>query len=182
MFAKFSYFNNILYIFILLICYINTVYLKDIIINNDDDSIVNSVKDIENLKTIRLIFNTDIYKIPTDGQTHLNIYNANTLIFYSENGTIFDFQNSERTTFSLHLETNQVTVIFQNITFINFGNYILSNIKMFFLSLKNYSDKFTVKFDNCIFKDSVTIIQAAITCTKKTQTTPQLIFNNCKFR
>ncbi|ORX55897.1 hypothetical protein BCR36DRAFT_235212, partial [Piromyces finnis] len=131
---------------------------------------------------VRIIFNTDIFRIPITGKNHFNIYNANTLIFYSENGTTFDFRNSVQSSFTFHLNTNQVNVVFQNITFTNFGNYELKSIEMFFLNFKDYSDNYTIEFDNCIFKDSIgTILQSNIKCTKHIQTTPQLIFNKCKF-
>ncbi|ORX79567.1 hypothetical protein BCR32DRAFT_269398 [Anaeromyces robustus] len=158
------------------------VYSYDIKIKNDEQSMLNFVDTINNLYSndiIKINLCESSYKIAIKGTNQFNVRTS--LIFYSEKGAILDFQNQSKGTFNFQINVENVEVIFKNITFTNY-NGILDEETMFIISTLNENNKYTFKFENCIFKDNTgTIFYNRVGCTKLIQSNPQIIFNNCQF-
>lgn len=171
-------------ILILLFGYIYKVYMVNVKINNDEDSMDNFVDKINELSLntdnneITMIFDDDEYKISNKGRNNFNLYTS--LIFHSNNGTVFDFQESgSQFTFIFKSQASNVKIIFKNI---HFRNYKIGEYLMFF-SITYNNNNFHIEFDNCIFDDIQTVmINTLYTTLKVVQTSPQMTFNNCKFK
>jgi len=172
-------------ILLILIYYVINGCTLNITINNDEESMFKLSKNINSYldyDEIFMNFDDDYYKIDDSGNNIFNV--ASTLIFYSANGTTFDFQGSNKTRIIFYYQNGVFNkkIIFRNITFLNYDNN--SIIKSYLIYLKTFddNDKFTIEFDNCMFKDIKGLVYYnEIMCTKSTQSSPQVIFNNCKF-
>lgn len=173
-----------LFIFVLL--FITNTFSIEINVRKDDDFeyLINKVNSLSNCNEIILIFNDDYYKIPANGNNSFDIKNK--IIFYSENGTIFDFQKSQNSYISFlfkYQSINKNDLKFQNITFYNFHSDLNDDVShMLFFNILYDKNEYQISFDNCIFKDiNGLIFNFLHSCTVVTQTTPQAFFKNCKF-
>ncbi|ORX76880.1 hypothetical protein BCR32DRAFT_270994 [Anaeromyces robustus] len=179
---KMIYFFLILYL-----CIIKRVYSLDIelSIKNDEsvlENLADNVSSLINYEKVTLNFNEEIYKIPCTGRNHFNVYN--TVIYYSENGTIFDFQELDTSSLYFHFGKNvdNKKLIFKNITFFNYDvNKLYHETYMMFFDYEcNY--EVTIEFENCVFRDSInSLFHIRYQCRKAIQSSPQVIFKNCKF-
>jgi len=171
-------------ILILLFGYIYKVYMVNVQINNDEDSMNNFIDKINELSLntdndeITMIFDDDEYKISNKGRNIFNLYTS--LIFEGNNGTVFDFQESgSQFNFIFKPQASNVKIIFKNI---HFRNYKIGEYLMFF-SITYNNNNFHIEFDNCIFDDIQTLmINVFYTTLKITQSSPQMSFNNCEFK
>eukprot|EP00833_Pecoramyces_ruminatium_P011742 jgi/Orpsp1_1/1185774/evm.model.c7180000095188.1 len=141
---------------------------------------INSISQESNHNEIKVQFEEDVYKIATNGKNKFNI--ESTLIFYSEKGTIFDFQNTSKNEISFNFNSSENgTVIIRNITFKDYYSTFDSGSILVFTHLGDTSD-FKIIFENCVFENiQSSSLNFLFSCTKSVQDTPQVILNNCKF-
>lgn len=163
---------------------LNGIYSYDIKINNDTESlegIGNAIDSLSSYNEIKLIFDDDIYNIPINGRNNYNI--QGNITFYSEKGTIFDFQYSDKGkfTFSFNSGLTNLKLSFINITFRNYYD-LLQKYFMFFFKVPYEDNSYTIEFINCNFIDSTGFIYSiSQRCVRSTQSSPQILFTNCKF-
>lgn len=161
------------------------IYSLDVVINNDENTMYNIADNINKQSVnneIRMIFNDERYKIPSVGKN--TFYVQNNLNFYSEKGAIFDFQGLDKGTIHFHfnniLPNRKVT--FQNIIFDNYNGYSTGGHLIYLGGFDDESNRYTIEFKNCTFNNIKNLLfNTELRCTKALQTTPQMIFNNCKF-
>jgi len=176
--------NIRLYILIqLFIYFISKIYSIKIEIKNNEKVMQNLSNTINDRQTdeLKLIFNENYYNISTLSNNNFSV--QKNLIFYSEKGTIFDFHNTHQTSlaFNIKPDTSLIKIKFYNITFFNYFDEALSNGLSFFSIPINHNN-YEIEYNNCKFiqiKGYLFII--SYDSVKVTQTTPQLIFNNCSF-
>ncbi|KAL6605716.1 hypothetical protein U3516DRAFT_27834 [Neocallimastix sp. 'constans'] len=170
------------FIIFLLYFFLKT-YSIDIIIS-DENNLYNLPKKIDSLSQssindqINIILENDYYKLPSNGNSNYNI--KNTVIFYSEKGTIFDFQQKYQTRLTLFLyNTSKFNkIVFQNITFINY-TAIINNTWTIFLELFPENGAYQVEFNNCSFLNIKGLLLNVYHLKIEQETTyPQIIFNN----
>jgi len=172
-------------LFYYIILFINKVFSYDLVIDSNDENyptFADTVNNLLNNDDVQLLFNEDYYKLPLFGRSKFNI--LNNLTFYSKNGTIFDFQQAETSTLYFSFVTGIVDkkIVFRNITFYNFDGFNTKLSAATHFTASDKTDRFTVVFDNCIFKNNKKLsFYSHVSCTKSDQKTPQIIFNNCKF-
>ncbi|KAL6590494.1 hypothetical protein U3516DRAFT_857009, partial [Neocallimastix sp. 'constans'] len=170
-------------ILLYLVAYVQTI---EVIIDNDETSMVNFAKIVTMYSNfeydeIKLIFNENYYKIANEGKNRFNV--KSDLIFYSEKGTIFDFQDDDRSNLSFFFQpdyTNK-TITFYNISFINYySEYEKSSSLIYFIFPKN-SDHY-IEFNNCIFRNLRSLLfNFEHSCVNSVQTSiPQVSIINCK--
>ena len=174
-----KYINYQLYIVIqLLICFIGKIYSSEIIIKNKDkimqniDNIINNQQQGNELK---LIFNEDYYEIGANATNSFHVEKG--LIFYSENGTTFDFSHSHLTSLAFYIDNSYSKVKFYNITFDDYYSETFANLISVFISSEN--SNFELEFNNCKFTNILGLVGNFRNESKKA--TPQVIFNNCSF-
>lgn len=167
--------KNYLYIefYIFLIYIINKVTLIDIYVKNNNDyvKILNNLYSFENETDIRIIFNNTYYIIEEDFS--LNISEKD-ITFYSENGTIFDFQKLYHINISIF--DNKIKIKFQNISFCNYEHFN----SQYLFSINPSLNENQIEFQSCIFKNLNGIFYFNNTNNKQ-YNYPNLYFNNCKF-
>jgi len=178
--------NNILIILILsLYNVIAKENIHEIKIKNTDFNDFNdfgkSISELSQIGQIKAVLNSDTYSLPPNGQHHVSV--SYPLTFYSKNGSTFDFQANQNSAIQFHFQSeNNIKIVFENISFSNFYSSQFKRINMLLIDPTGNSYDFTVEFINCTFIDSFNgIIQTNVRCTKTNQSTPQLLFNNCKF-
>jgi len=177
-----KYINYQLYIVIqLLICFIGKIYSSEIIIKNKDKIMQNINIIINNQQQgneLNLIFDEDYYKIGANATNSFHVEKG--LIFYSENGTTFDFSHSHLTSLAFYIDNSYSKVKFYNITFDDYYSEPFGYLITFFISNKN--NNFEIEFNNCKFTNILGMIgNFRYESIKATQSTPQVIFNNCSF-
>ncbi|ORX40408.1 hypothetical protein BCR36DRAFT_416901 [Piromyces finnis] len=73
-------------------------------------------------------------------------------------------------------------IVFRNITFYNYNNNNNQYSNLFVFDFMDKENRSTIEFDNCTFNKVKGIIHNFhISCEKKGQKTPQVIFRNTKF-
>ncbi|ORX82768.1 hypothetical protein BCR32DRAFT_292411 [Anaeromyces robustus] len=176
-----KFFLSIQILFILQ-SFIIKVYSLEIILNNKSptlESIASTVTNALSSNDVKVILPDNIYKIPISGQNTFNI--KNTLTFYSKDGSTFDFQNSEKGSFNINIGQglNKKKLVFENIHFKNFKS---DSLRMFDVKYSDETNTFSIEFINCTFDNNIgTIFNFGITCTSSIQSSPQVLFNNCRF-
>ncbi|OUM67072.1 hypothetical protein PIROE2DRAFT_5560 [Piromyces sp. E2] len=144
-------------------------------------STINTIGFSNKYNKIKINLIDKIYNVTTNGRNSLNIFTD--IIFYSEKGTIFDFQNSDKSHITIEFKPNltNAKIIFQNITFYNYNYDVLDKYLLFFDITYDHND-FLIEFDNCTFKNiNSCIFSLGYYCMKSLKNSPQIIFNNCKF-
>jgi len=175
--------NNQLYILIqLFIYFISKIYSIEIHIKNNESAmknLSNTINDRQTQEELKLIFNEDYYNIAAMANNDFSI--QKNIIFYSENGTIFNFQHSCYSHFTLNLKPDS-SIKFYNITFFDFFDEIYTtSLNLYYIPLNN--NNFRIEYHNCKFiQNKGLLLNFIYKSTKKTQTTPQVIFNNCSFK
>jgi len=163
------------YNFILKICSI------DIILKNEELSMEEFALSTKNFsEDIRVICNEPIYYISPYGRNKMNI--QSNIFFYSENGTIFDFQNFYKTSLQADFDIADKKIIFKNIIFYNYNDNLLEG--QYIVTVLTTTDRFQVQFDNCTFIDNQsTLLNAKYRYTKltTTQLEPHVLFKDCRF-
>ncbi|OUM60766.1 hypothetical protein PIROE2DRAFT_13404 [Piromyces sp. E2] len=175
----FAYINLLL----LYIFFIDKLYSFNLSADNDDHCI-ERIANITNsdYNEIYINFNKDYYKISNNGRNQFFV--KSDITFYSDKGTIFDFQKSKKSTLYFNIvEKKYVKIIFKNITFFNFGDHEGGTmISVDILNDTKGSYKYSMEFENCIFKNNNDVIYYnKISCINPVQSIPQAIFNNCTF-
>eukprot|EP00833_Pecoramyces_ruminatium_P013103 jgi/Orpsp1_1/1187135/evm.model.d7180000055661.1 len=133
-------------------------------------------------KELNVEFDDNNYDIDCNGRNHYYILNS--ISFNGKNNTIFNYQYSKKGSFYIHFNAGLVDkkVIFQNIKFLNYDSFHDDNSNLFTIETEDETDRYTIEFNNCIFDNIKGIISnIKITCLKSVQSTPQIIFKNCKF-
>eukprot|EP00833_Pecoramyces_ruminatium_P011277 jgi/Orpsp1_1/1185309/evm.model.c7180000093178.1 len=173
------------YLLLILICHLRKSCLHHIMMKNDIESIQNMVNIInKQLSSTDVIveFDNNNYNIDCDGKNHFYIHNS--LTFSSKNNTIFNFQDSRKGSFYIHFSAGLVDkkVVFQNITFFNYNYEYDNNSNLIIIDTEDTTNRYTVEFNNCTFNSIKGLISnIKIICLISTQSTPQILFNNCKF-
>jgi len=170
---------------ILVFYFITEIYSYNIIVGQEETNIeeaaITSNKLIDS-EYVYLIFDDDYYKVSKRGQNHFSIYKN--LIFQSKNGTILDFQKSDKTTLYLEFGSSPIErkLIFENITFINFDYEKNFNSYLLGFYYLNSLNNFKIEFINCKFKNIKNLmVHTEAICTKLIQSSPQFVFNKCSF-
>ena len=174
---------NIVQIFLF---FISGVYLLDIEITRDEDGAFSPMASDTagplQKQDVRLVFKVDNFKMSGDGHNIYDIYNN--LSFYSEKGTVFDFQGKDQSTLHFPIKTvvTGKKIRFDNITFYNYSGISFESHLIYLGVYDDDTNKFTIEFNNCTFtKIDGIIFYTKLKCTKAIQNTPNVIFNNCKF-
>jgi len=177
--------NNRFYVVIQLFLYfISKIYSSDIIIKNDENVMKNLYSTINQKQTqgdVKLIFNESFYNISTATNNSFDVQRS--ITFYSEKGTVFNFQHSHASkfTFNFKHDVNNVKIKFQNITFYDFVGDSYSSLLYFIITIVNHNT-YEIEFNNCKFiGDKGVLLNLSYYSKKVTQTSPQVIFNNCSF-
>ncbi|ORX65790.1 hypothetical protein BCR32DRAFT_306064 [Anaeromyces robustus] len=147
-------------------------------LGNSISKILSTSKDNE----VQIELGEKNYNIAPNGINNFYLYSS--LTFYSNNGTIFNFQNdhNSRLYFEMVSGISDIHIKFQNITFYNFSNSDDTQFDMFIFNSFEDTDRFQIEFENCIFKNiQSNILNFLVSCKKSTQTKPQIIINNCQF-
>lgn len=174
-----------IYILLNLICFLRIVYSFNIVMKNDKKSMTEMVDTINyqlTNKELNVEFDDNNYDIDCNGRNHYYILNS--ISFNGKNNTIFNYQYSKKGSFYIHFNAGLVDkkVIFQNIKFLNYDSFHDDNSNLFTIETEDETDRYTIEFNNCIFDNIKGIISnIKITCLKSVQSTPQIIFKNCKF-
>jgi len=138
----------------------------------------NTVNNRQAKEELKLIFNDDYYNIAAISNNDFTI--QKNVIFYSENGTIFDYQHASTTHFSINIKPDS-SIRFYNITFYDYFDDVYSN-SMHIYYIQINSNNFQIEYNNCKFiKIKGMLTNFIYSGVKKIQTTPQVIYNNCSF-
>jgi len=174
------------HLFLFLIYLLKKAYLYNISINNDVKTMEN-LADIINDPLLTNDVNVNLfnenYNIDCNGKNHLYLHNS--LTFNGKNNTKINFQSSDKGSFKIHFSAGSYNkkLIFNNINFYNYDGTYVENSGIVVGETEEKIDQYTIEFNNCEFYDiKAMIINIKITCLKKTQSLPQVIFNNCKFK
>lgn len=174
-----------LYYLLLSIVFIRKVFLINIKIKNDTESMENFADTLNNISTvsdyeeIKVLFEDDYYKLATFGRNIFNVYTN--IIFYSEKGTIFDFQGNQKSELNFLFQAYNKKIKFQNITFYNHCKPDKISYMIYF-NIPFENNEYQIEFDNCTFRDNQGLLLSfSHICTKSSQTDPQALFNNCNF-
>ncbi|OUM58115.1 hypothetical protein PIROE2DRAFT_16696 [Piromyces sp. E2] len=175
----------VIFLFVLLL--VNDIFSYEIKIKNDEESMENFVSIINEIsktflyEEIKIILEDEYYYIPHKGRNIFNI--QSNVIFYSEKGSVFDFQNTDKgeISFLFNSQAQDKKLIFKNITFCNYYNIEKMAYLLYFKISLAY-DNYRIEFDNCTFKNNRgLILNFSHTCIKSIQSEPQVYFNNCTF-
>ncbi|ORX47932.1 hypothetical protein BCR36DRAFT_294823 [Piromyces finnis] len=180
-------YNRIYLLYPFLAYLILKVSTIDVKIENDNNSIKNLPETVNQLMQtsydeVKLIFNDNHYAIAKSSSNKFNI--KKTLIFYSDNGTVFDYQYHSSTSFNFNFQSmkNDIRIIFQNITFYNFYDDGNVNNNFMFFDLPFEHNNYQIEFNNCIFKKVHGLISKYYYASSKSvQSSPQAKYINCKF-
>lgn len=170
--------------FVLLFIYLfNCTYLIDITFRNNDalDDLSDKINSLSINNEIKIIFKDYYYKFSSRGRYNYNLYN--TLIFHSETGSLFDFQDigKKKFNFFFHQKINNKKLVFRNITFYNYHDNGI-NTSLFFIDILIDDENYYIEFDNCTFLEiRSTIFQISHSCLEFITSKPQISFNNCIF-
>jgi len=146
-------------LYIILFYFIIKVYLIELKLSNDEESMNTLASRVNDLQTmsiyneIKLLLNEDYYISATNSK---NNFMVNTiLIFQSDNGTTIDFQKSpkSRLFFDFSANTLNKKVIFRNITFYNYSDDDEEINRLLTFTFPAESNNYQVIFENCIFED-----------------------------
>ncbi|ORX44485.1 hypothetical protein BCR36DRAFT_253022, partial [Piromyces finnis] len=136
--------------------------------------------DTYNNKEVEILCEDDFYTIPLGSNLVFDV--SSDLIFYSKNGTIFDFQNSSKSQISILFRSelsNKKKIIFRNITF---QNFIYVDQCLFFFDFSTDNNNFQIEFENCKFDNIQSrIFHFFYTKIKIKNFLPQVIIKNCTF-
>jgi len=179
-----NFYKNFHLFLLMVFIYFNTkAYSYEFELNNDKNSIDEMAKKINSIismNQVKVVLNENNYIITSTDHIHLIL--ENTLHFYSKNGTVFDFNSLDNGSFIIQINSGLVNkkLIFENITFYNYG--MNPTISLFDIEYKDDYNTFTIEFNNCTFLEiRGKMFNFKVSCTKSKQTSPQVIFNKCKF-
>ncbi len=141
----------------------------------------NIINNRETQDELKLIFNEEYYNIATLSNNDFSV--QKNLVFYSEKGTTFDFQNTYTSAFVFNFKSDSscVKIKFYNITFYNFNDEDSSiSLNLFYIPVNH--NKFKIEFNNCKFiQNKGLLLNFIYNSTKAIQSTPQVILNDCSF-
>jgi len=173
-------------LYIILFYFIIKVYLIELKLSNDEESMNTLASRVNDLQTmsiyneIKLLLNEDYY---LSAKNSKNNFMVNTILtFQSDNGTTIDFQKSFKSVLSFDFSANSLDkkVIFRNITFYNYSNVEKTN-KLLTFTFPAESSNYQVIFENCIFEDIYYEIFYFDYSNLYFTNNPQVYFNNCTF-
>ncbi|OUM59932.1 hypothetical protein PIROE2DRAFT_14410 [Piromyces sp. E2] len=179
--------KNTLVLFFIFFCIsICKIHAKEIVLENDSISFFNlaaTVKDFQNDGNLKLIFKDDYYDmsmIYTNSSVDISV-NSNISFIGSKNGSVFDFKKNKLGAFNISFARTKIdTVRFENITFTNYREKVLSDQGMSLMTINSSADKYNLIFENCNFTENNFILFDINFACKKT-TNPLFSFNNCNF-
>jgi len=176
--------NNQIYIVIQLLIFFVSKIRCDIVVKNNENTMKNLYKTINQNQVqgdVKLIFNEKFYNISTATNNSFDVQRS--ISFYSEKGTIFDFQHSyaSKFTFNFKHDVNNVKIKFHNITFYDFVGDNYNSLLYFIITIVNHNT-YEIEFNNCKFiQDKGVLLNISYFSKVVTQSSPQVIFNNCSF-